>query len=84
MGYKMGVTYMLMYCGVVWGIGWVLHVYVLWCGVGYRMGVYMFMYCRVVWGIEWVLHVYVLWSGVGYRMGLVWFGLLEFNVSLSQ
>ena len=29
---------MFMYCGVVWGIG-VLHVYVLWSGVGYRMGV---------------------------------------------
>ena len=63
---------MFMYCGVVWGIGWVLHVYVLWCGVGYRTGVtclcivercgvldgcYMFMYCGVVWGIGWVLHV---------------------------
>ena len=37
-GHRMGV-YMFMYCGVVWGIGWVLHVYVLWSGVGYMMGV---------------------------------------------
>ena len=47
---------MFMYCGVVWGIGWVLHVYVLWSGVGHRMGVtYMFMYCG---------------CGVGHRMGV--------------
>ena len=37
---------MSMYCGV-WGIGWVLHVYVLRSGVGYRMGVTCL--CIVVW-----------------------------------
>ena len=57
---------MFMYCGVVWGIGWVLHVYVLWSGVGYRMGVYMFMYCGVVWGIGWVFTCLCIveWCGV--------------------
>ena len=69
---------MFMYCGVVWGIGWVLHVYALWSGVGYRMGVtYMFMYCGVVWGIGSVLHVYVLWSGVGYRTGVTCLCIVE-------
>ena len=28
-GYRMGVACMFMQCGVVWDIGWVLHVYVL-------------------------------------------------------
>ena len=60
----MGV-YTFMYCGVVFGIGWVLHVYALWCGVWYWMGVtYMFMYCIMLCGMGWVLHANILWSGV--------------------